>query len=333
MVETLGLDHERVEEIVNSMPITLRENVTLPQAQEFASVLRELGALVFVEEQKVTSDEPVLKQEAVAPDIPQAPQPEVAAAKKKKAANWYSQTSVIVVIAIVAVCAALLVILPSFRKDQGMEISPTALKRMLKTQEKILNEKKNESSDEVLQESWFGEIDDQDINIKLAILTGNGKPLRAIFKVSTEFPGERSAEEIIRGKYRPWLRSGEGELGLYIEPEEIYGPKLSPQIKETLLIGAARIYMETGGLGSRIVADTNLAMAAVKSPEIREFQIAMRYLPKEKFINNQFFVDYTKIRGYSLVVNKSIVVHRREKDDAFFKDPYSKDSPKEKEAR
>ena len=88
MMTVLGLDELRASEIVDAAPITLRDGVTHDEAQDFASVLRELGSLVFVEEDD---------------SVPGAD----GANESSSTKAWYKQPLNIVLMGILASCAML----------------------------------------------------------------------------------------------------------------------------------------------------------------------------------------------------------------------------------
>lgn len=305
MIVSLGLDELRASEIVDAMPITLREGLSDAEAQNFAGVLRELGSLVFVEDDDANSF--------------------INNSTPTETKAWYLQPLNIVLIGILASCAMLASSIFLKQSAPATEMSPRALKKMLRAQNKILTASKEVQtlSDGILQESWLGEFKDRDVTIDLALLTANGKPLKALVKLESEFPGERTAEEIIRGVYKPWLRSGEGSLIIFNEKKGAFGPEISPDHKETLLLGAVRMYAEVGGLGSRLVTSASVTMTKVISPDEREFSIAIRYLPKEKFIKDSFMLDYSKTDGYSFVLNKKVVLKKRKDKEGFFDDPFA----------
>ena len=288
LIQFLELDPERVQDLMQSLPVTLKSEVTEEEAKAFAKILREQGGLVFVETVKDMTSSQALGQ--IVPSI-----------DKLKAIQKHPYF-----IPGIAIFVAVLLLANMLRPEEkpSIVIDTNSLTTLLQSQKSILEPgQSSERKKKLLNIVYAGKSYIRPVAITAEAVEKGPKIIQFTAKIATESPGELTPEEIIRGVQLTWLEKGEAVFTKRVEAED---SNENPKFK-----GDAKLYLTRGELNERVVAEAILEQLPTDNKRERKFNLKIIYKPKNQFINDPYFIEYKEDTGYSIVLNQTVTLAKK----------------------
>ncbi len=291
LVKFLEIDSSEVQELINSMPVILKSGVSKEEAISFAQVLRELGALVFVEkeiEEKKTIEK---KNET----------------SSKHEKNLKNPLFLGMGALILSLLAAVF-FLTGTKKQSSFNIDSESIAKMI-VDIKDKRIKKKEEKNKAKEVIWYGKKYLSPVAISIEVLERNDQPVIASIKFATESPGELSPQELIRGLKSVWLKEGDA---IFKDLENL-------EKKKSILETEAKIYFLKQEANERFVTKATLEkiepdeeMSPKEKKKHRLYKFSIEHHPKPQFLGEPFFLEYGEEKGYSVVLNQEIELEKKE---------------------
>ena len=291
LISFLEVNEARVDELISSLPVTLKSGVSEEEARAFAKILRELGALVFVEKTIVNEESESGKSLIHAKFEP-----------KEFHKHPYFLT-MLLTLAIIGILSSNLLKRPV---QQGFVVDVDSLKKMLDSQ-KLITSKNNDSEvKSSVEKILTGKSFKRPVALNVDLVEKDGKLERAIVKFATESPGDTTPEQIIRGVQLPWLQEGE------VQFDRSQVRKVKNKNKERLK-SEAKLYIIRGDSSERIVAESSIEITPTLKGQARICIFRIRYKPKDQFESDPFFIEFKQEAGYSIILNQEVTITEKEK--------------------
>lgn len=302
LIDFLALDKDQVQDLINSMPAILKTGVSKKDADSFAKVLRELGALVFVE--KTVEDTTV--------------KPAKLKVKGKNQQAYKNPIYIAIFVSLLGLITASFFFKSS--NQPGLSIDNESIAKMIVD----IKEKKKKQAQMALKKEaakkvvWYGKKYRSPVAISIEVLEKDEIPIIASVKWATESPGELNPQELIRGVQSVWLKEGEA----------IFQDLKNSEKGSRELTTEAKIYFSKQGSSERFVTSATLEKVVEvekktdteeedkdkkkKKSKSRTYKFSLEHQPRAKFLGEPFYIEYTNDKGYSIILNQEIELLKKE---------------------